>query len=90
MLDYFALVLWKAGQAARAALGERASGDRAEGVISTAIAVLVVAFLGAGAYLIFSNLINDAGTKASTQVSNIGGSGGGSPGLPGGSMTPGN
>jgi hypothetical protein len=47
--------------------------QRGEGVISTAIAVLVVAFLGAAMYLVFTQVLNDSGSKASTTVNNIGG-----------------
>ena len=47
--------------------------QRGEGVISTAIAVLIVAFLGAGMYLVFTQVLNDSGSRASTTVNNIGG-----------------
>jgi hypothetical protein len=46
--------------------------DRGEGVISTAIAVLIVAFLGAAMYVIFSQILTSSGSKASTTVDNIG------------------
>lgn len=49
--------------------------DRGEGVISTAIAVLIVAFLGAAAYLVFNNIIEGSGKKACDQVNDIGGGG---------------
>jgi hypothetical protein len=48
-------------------------GDRGEGVISTAIAVLIVAFLGATMYVIFTQILTSSGSKASTEVNNIGG-----------------
>ena len=47
--------------------------DRGEGVISTAIAVLIVAFLGAAMYVIFTQILTSSGSKASTEVNNIGG-----------------
>ncbi len=47
--------------------------DRGEGVISTAIAVLIVAFLGAALYVIFTQILTSSGSKASTTVDNIGG-----------------
>ena len=50
----------------------RWSDERGEGVISMAIAVLIVAFIGAAAFVLFRNLLSGAGTKASTQVNNIG------------------
>ena len=46
--------------------------DRAEGVISMAIAILIVAVIGATAFVLFRNILNGAGAKASTQVNNIG------------------
>jgi hypothetical protein len=46
--------------------------DRGEGVISTAIAVLIVAFLGVAAWVIFNGLLDTAGDNASTQVQQIG------------------
>ena len=54
----------------------RVDGDAGEGVISTAIAVLIVAFLGAAMYVIFTQILNSSGSKASTTVDNIGGGGG--------------
>jgi len=47
--------------------------DRGEGVISTAIAVLIVAFLGAAMYVIFTQILTSSGSKASQQVNDIGG-----------------
>ena len=40
---------------------------------STSGAVLIVAFLGAAMYLVFTQVLNDSGSKASTTVNNIGG-----------------
>lgn len=42
---------------------------------STTAAVLIVAFLGAAMYVIFSQILTSSGSKASTQVNNIGGGG---------------
>ena len=53
-------------------LRERFGDDRGEGVISTAIAVLIVAFLGAAMYVIFTQILTSSGSKASTTVDNIG------------------
>ena len=47
--------------------------DRGEGVISTAIAVLIVAFLGAAMYVIFTQILTSSGSKASNEVNHIGG-----------------
>jgi hypothetical protein len=55
-----------------AAATDRFCDDHGEGVISTAIAVLIVAFLGAAAWLIFDGLLTSAGNGASQQVNNIG------------------
>ena len=55
-----------------ARLRERVRDDRGEGAISTAIAVLIVAFLGAALYLIFKQILTSSGSKASTTVDNIG------------------
>lgn len=62
---------------ARAGGPRRFAGDAAEGVISTAIAVLIVAFLGAAMYVVFRNLLDTSGSKANDQVNQIGGTGGG-------------
>jgi hypothetical protein len=56
-------------------LRARFGDDRGEGVISTAIAVLIVAFLGAAMYVVFTQILTSSGSKASTQVNNIGGNG---------------
>jgi len=60
------------GRSAATRLRERFGSDRGEGVISTAIAVLIVAFLGAALYLIFTQILTSSGSKASTTVDNIG------------------
>jgi hypothetical protein len=44
--------------------------ERGEGVISTAIAVLIVALIGVGALVAFRALVTDAGNNARNQVNN--------------------
>ncbi len=53
----------------------RSSGDeRGEGVISTAIAVLIVALLGVALWAGFSQVMDDATTRTSEQIKSIDGS----------------
>jgi len=56
----------------RAARG-RVLGERAEGVISTAIAVLIIAFLGIALWTGFDAMMNSATERTRTQVEQIGG-----------------
>ena len=59
--------------AARAALvGRLARDERGEGVISTAIAVLVMAFLGTLMWVGFRATLGNAQTNIDTQVNQIG------------------
>ena len=51
--------------------------DRGEGVISTAIAVLIVAFLGAAMWVAFNSIWDTARTNINTQVNSIGSTTGG-------------
>lgn len=51
----------------------RTLGERAEGVISTAIAVLIVAFLGIALWTGFDAMMNSATERTRTQVEQIGG-----------------
>ena len=46
--------------------------ERGEGVISAAIAVMIMAFLGAAMWLAFKGIFDDAATSTSKQVSEIG------------------
>ncbi len=46
--------------------------DRGEGVISAAIAVLIMAFLGAAMWLAFKGIFDDASDKTSDNVNKIG------------------
>jgi hypothetical protein len=48
---------------------------RGEGVVSAAIAVLVMAFLGAAMYVGFKQTLGNAQTKTDAQVACIGGTG---------------
>jgi len=50
----------------------RSVSERAEGVISTAIAVLVIAFLGVAMWVGFKSIFDDAATNTRTQVESIG------------------
>lgn len=52
--------------------GSRASDERGEGVISAAIAVLVMAFLGVAMWLAFDATFNHAATHVNDQVNCIG------------------
>jgi hypothetical protein len=51
----------------------RLLGDRGEGVISSAIAVLIVAFIGAAMWVAFDQIWTDAEANIETQVGTIGG-----------------
>ncbi len=51
----------------------RASGDRGEGVISAAIAVLIVAFLGALMWVGFQQIWANAEAQTNEQITQIGG-----------------
>ena len=50
----------------------RTADERGEGVISMAIAVLIVAFLGAAAWLAFKGLLDGTKDKAETQIARVG------------------
>lgn len=54
-----------------------AADERGEGVISAAIAVLVMAALGAIMWIGFKAIFNQASSNTSTQVECVGGAGGG-------------
>jgi hypothetical protein len=51
----------------------RLRGDRGEGVISAAIAVLIMAFLGAAMYIGFREIFKNAECNVEKQVEAIGG-----------------
>jgi hypothetical protein len=46
--------------------------ERGEGVISLAIGVLIMAFLGAGMWVAFKSTMTDTQTQVDAQVQNIG------------------
>lgn len=50
----------------------RMRSERGEGVISTAIAVLIIAFLGVAMWVGFKAIFDDAATTTRTQVQQIG------------------
>ncbi len=52
---------------------DRRRGERGEGVISTAIAVLIVAFLGIALWTGFDGMMDDATDRTRAQVQQIGG-----------------
>lgn len=51
----------------------RMVGDRGEGVISTAIAVLITAFIGAAMWVAFDRIWGDAESNIEGEVNTIGG-----------------
>lgn len=55
-----------------AAPGHHPRGERGEGVISTAIAVLVMAFLGAAMWITFNSVWEDTAENTENQVRIIG------------------
>ena len=57
----------------RARLSSVVRDERGEGVISAAIAVLIMAALGALMWVGFQELWNDTSTQTSEQISQIGG-----------------
>lgn len=57
----------------RAATRTSIRGERGEGVISTAIAVLIVAFLGIALWTGFDSMMNSATERTRAQVEQIGG-----------------
>jgi hypothetical protein len=64
-----ALVTW---QILRMRVHDRFADERGEGVISTAIAVLIMALIGVLMWTVFQRVFNDAGTRIETNVSDIG------------------
>jgi hypothetical protein len=67
-----ALHLWITVGALRLRLADRAGDEVGEGVISTAIAVLVMAAIGAGMWLAFDALFQDASSRTADNVNQIG------------------
>ena len=56
----------------RNAMRSRMSGDRGEGVISAAIAILIMAFLGAAMWVGFNQMWKTTQTTTNTKISQIG------------------
>lgn len=74
MTQHLALRTLVAWQAARVRLVDRLVEDEAgEGVISAAIAVLVMAFLGAAMWVAFNAVFDTAASRVADNVNNIGG-----------------
>ena len=67
-----ALQLWIAAGALRLGLTARFRDEVGEGVISTAIAVLVMAAIGAGMWIAFNALFQDASARTAENVNQIG------------------
>ena len=65
-----ALSIWRADVRQRRTNGEP---DRGEGIVSVAIAVLIMAALGVVAYGAFDVLFNNTTDAAETQIGSIGG-----------------
>ena len=61
-----------AGSSVRRGIRHRLVDDRGEGVISMAIAILVIAALGAAMYVVFQNIGEAAGDRAEESINNIG------------------
>jgi len=54
------------------AVKQRMADDRGEGVISMAIAILIVAFLGVAMWTAFKGLAGDAADEAENQLKKVG------------------
>lgn len=74
MTAVLAAVLSAVSDGVRAAARRLGREEAGEGVISAAIAVLVMAFIGAGMWVAFSGTFNDATVRIDEQVDSIGGS----------------
>lgn len=61
----------------REAPARRLTGERGEGVISTAIAVLIVAFIGAAMWVAFNSIWTDTEANIQREVGTIGAGGSG-------------
>jgi hypothetical protein len=64
-----ALVAW---QLVKLGVRDRLTDEHGEGVISTAIAVLIMALIGLLMWTVFQRVFNDAGTRIESNVNDIG------------------
>ena len=64
-----ALVAW---QVLKVGVRERLTDEHGEGVISTAIAVLIMALIGLLMWTVFQRVFNDAGQRIESNVNDIG------------------
>ena len=67
-----ALQVWVTVQLTRARVRDRLLDERGEGVISTAIAVLIMALIGLLMWTLFERVFTDAGTNIEQNVNDIG------------------
>ena len=63
------LVAW---QLVKLAVRDRLTDEHGEGVISTAIAVLIMALIGLLMWTVFQRVFNNAGEQIESNVNNIG------------------
>lgn len=77
MMQHRLLTICARSRAALLSVGSRITGrvtdERGEGVISTAIAVLIIALIGAAMWVAFSNLWQGAEQRIQDSVNQIGG-----------------
>lgn len=64
-----ALVTW---QLVKVSVRDRLTDEHGEGVISTAIAVLIMALIGLLMWVVFQRVFSNAGDKIESNVNNIG------------------
>lgn len=69
---HVALRLWVVGQVAWSEARHRLRSETGEGVISTAIVVLVMALIGLAMWQLFDRVFTDAGHDIETNVNQIG------------------
>ena len=67
-----ALHVWVAAEVAKLRVRDRLHDERGEGVISTAIAVLIMALIGLLMWTVFQRVFNNAGDRIESNVNNIG------------------
>jgi hypothetical protein len=68
---HLALTLWSALCAFGGAARRRFAGEAGEGIISTVIAILIVALIGLGVWIGMSNLMDNAQQRAEDAVNDI-------------------